>query len=142
MAPTRPAPTPRAATPKSAPASSASSGSGLPWDDAPASAPSHSTKTAAASSGGSGLPWEDSSPAVDPLADPAPAPKAAGAGRVIHSRGGDKPVDLNKNIALTGADGHTVVGKLISVQDGFVDVKTTDSSVRIAEKDVVDAATY
>jgi hypothetical protein len=62
--------------------------------------------------------------------------------RVIHSRGGDKPVDVDKNIAITSADGHTVVGTLVAVENGYVDVKTSAAQVRIAEKDVLDAATY
>ena len=82
------------------------------------------------------------------IATPTPAPKPKKVSskdtgeRVIHSRNGDKPVFLNANIALTRADGKTLVGKLLGVVDGFVDVKTSDSHVRIAENDVVDAATY
>ena len=78
---------------------------------------------------------------------PAPAPKKSASSRdsgerVIHARKGDKPVTVNANIAITRADGKTLVGKLVNVNGGFVDVKTSDSQLRIAESDVVDAATY
>jgi len=62
--------------------------------------------------------------------------------RVIHSRHGDKPVTLNANIALTRADGKTLVGKLLGVDGGFVNVKTADAQMKISESDVLDAATY
>lgn len=76
------------------------------------------------------------------VAKKAPAPARDSAERVIHSRKGDKPVRVNANIALTRADGKTLVGKLVGVDGGFVDVKTGDAQLRIAETDVVDAATY
>jgi hypothetical protein len=63
-------------------------------------------------------------------------------GRVIHSRGGDRPVKLNQGIALTRSNGPAVLGKLIAVDKGFVDVKTSSSRLRIAERDVLDAASY
>lgn len=68
--------------------------------------------------------------------------KASSNTRVIHSRGGDKSVELRQNIAITGRNGRTVVGTLLDVKAGFVDVKTSSAKIRMAESDVVDAATY
>lgn len=87
-------------------------------------------------------------PKVTKVATRSPAKKSAAIAkassntRVIHSRGGDKSVELRRNIAITGRNGRTVVGTLLDVKAGFVDVKTSSAKVRMAESDVVDAATY
>ena len=70
-----------------------------------------------------------------------PAPKKA-PGVVIHSRGGDKPVETGKKIAISRVNGGTVVGTLESVRKGTVEVTTSKARVRIAESDITDAANF
>jgi hypothetical protein len=62
--------------------------------------------------------------------------------RVIHSHAGDKTVRLNRSIAISRADGMTIVGKLLSVDQGVVAIKTSKEKLFIAESEVLDAASY
>ncbi|HVO31195.1 MAG TPA: hypothetical protein VMV18_10675 [bacterium] len=62
--------------------------------------------------------------------------------RTIHTQSGSKPVDLHGNVALTTADGRNILGTLVSVEGGFVEVDAGGKRVRVAERDVFDVATW
>lgn len=109
----------------------------LPWEDPTVTAKETKDATVAALS--AAVPATPHAVATPkPAPTPAPDPNA----RVIHTRNGAKDVAVNKNIAITGSDGKTVVGVLVQVKGGFVDVRANGQLLRIAEGDVLDAATY
>lgn len=119
----------------------------LPWEDSsdtvPAAIAANSTVKTAAPVVEKSAPVAVAAVAATPaVVVPKPTPTPDPNARVIHSQNGEKPVELNKNIALTGSDGKTVVGVLVQVKDGFVDVRVSGQLLRIAERDVLDAAAY
>lgn len=124
----RPTPTPRAAAPTPAPrptqvARAAATATPLPWEEG------GDTRAAAVAP----------TPIPKPTAPPAPVDANA---RVIHAIRGERTVSVNKNIAITGSDGKTVVGILVNVSGGFVDIRVNGQLLRISEHDVTDAASY
>ena len=62
--------------------------------------------------------------------------------RVIHTKRGNRTVRVNQKVALSRTQGPTVVGKLVGVNDGIVELKTRRTRVWIAEREVKDAANY
>lgn len=121
------------AAPAAAPAAAAWS-----FDDAPAAEPAAAPATSTPD------PELEDILGAGPASAPAPAKVAARtpSARVIRARKGAVTIPLNANIALTRANGTPLVGKLVAVEGGFVDVKTSSAQLRIAEADVIEAATY
>ncbi len=62
--------------------------------------------------------------------------------RVIHAQRGNRTVRVNRNVVLSRTQGPTVVGKLVGVNDGIVELKTRRTRVWIAEREVKDVANY
>jgi len=126
-----PAPAKKAATmaksAKSKPAASASAARSSKTSPVAARA---AGKASRPSSREDALPWEE--------ADPHTGPNS----RVIHTLSGNKSVLVNKNVAVTRQNGKTVIGKLVEVKSGTVDVLAKGKHVRIAEGDVKDASNY
>lgn len=62
--------------------------------------------------------------------------------RVIHAQRGNRTIRVNRKVVLSRTQGPTVVGKLVGVNDGIVELKTGRTRVWIAEREVKDIANY
>lgn len=62
--------------------------------------------------------------------------------RVIRTQSGDKPVAIGEQVALTRMDGSSVVGTLLRVEGGVVEMKGDSGRARVPEKDIFDAAAF